>query len=83
MLQPRKGTKLPETLHRELLNRPSLKGIVESIKNNPKPVLNRPIEKAPTRYRQRCEVCEIEFGSSRLDARYCSSKCRQQAYRWR
>src|SRR5262245_44381487 len=63
--------------------RPSLKDIVESIKNDPRPFPNRPVEKAPLRYRLKCQACEGEFGSSRIDARYCSSKCRQQAYRWR
>ena len=30
-----------------------------------------------------CEVCSTEFTPSRTDSRYCSSKCRQKAYRQR
>lgn len=28
-----------------------------------------------------CEVCNIEFGSKRSDAKYCSPKCRKEASR--
>jgi len=80
MFQPRKGTKLPETRHREMLNRPSLR---ELMVTNPPKLSNRPVEKASQIYRQKCEACEAEFRSSRVDAKYCSNKCRQQAYRWR
>lgn len=31
----------------------------------------------------RCAVCGEEFNASRADARYCSSACRQDAYRMR
>lgn len=30
-----------------------------------------------------CEVCRFEFQSKRIDARFCSSACRQMAYRLR
>jgi len=30
-----------------------------------------------------CEVCGIEITETRTDSRYCSSKCRQKAYRQR
>lgn len=30
----------------------------------------------------RCEYCHQNFNCSRYNARYCSNKCRQAAYRW-
>jgi hypothetical protein len=64
-----------------MFNRPSLIELLKA--NKGRPVSNRPVEKAPLRYRLKCEVCEGEFRSSRLDSKYCSNACRQQAYRWR
>jgi hypothetical protein len=46
-------------------------------------IAQRRLERQAAKHELRCPVCHRKYMPRRSDSRYCSSKCKQQAYRQR
>lgn len=67
--------------------RPNLEPVVKQIRPNPSPTPTLPkpnvIKPKKADKRINCVICGTSFSASRSTARYCSSSCKQKAYRIR